>query len=220
MLNHDKALILIKKTKALVLVVAVSLLIFGFSSGLTSRYGSVIEVIKRWSEDREVLIIHGINVYAQGNKAPTPSVVRFTPTPTPTPVFEDRSSSIRLKVEWPRALRALAKNPLLGTGYSSITLATDNDYLRALGEVGILGFGAFTLIFLRIFNKIIRKLRTDFNGLGSLEKAFVAGVIGAIPGILVNAVFIDVFEASKFAIIFWLVLGIFVSLIRDKKYVE
>ncbi len=131
------------------------------------------------------------------------------------PVFEDRSSSIRLNVEWPRAIRAFTKNPLLGTGYSSITLATDNDYLRLLGEAGALGFLAFSLIFIRIGNLTLANfpIHKNFSG---VEQAFIAGIAGSIPGVLLNAVFIDVFEASKFAILFWLLMGMFVALLKYK----
>ncbi|MBI3366814.1 O-antigen ligase family protein, partial [Candidatus Roizmanbacteria bacterium] len=51
-------------------------------------------------------------------------------------VVSDISFATRLQVEWPRAINAFLKNPLFGTGPSSITEATDNDYLRSIGEVG------------------------------------------------------------------------------------
>ncbi|MEK7112083.1 MAG: hypothetical protein AAB875_02035, partial [Patescibacteria group bacterium] len=130
--------------------------------------------------------------------------------------FEDRSTSIRLNVEWPRALRALFKNPLLGTGYSSITLATDNDYLRLLGEVGILGFIAFSLILLNLVRTILRVIPIPKN-LNSIESAFLAGLAGGTIGIFTNAIFIDIFEASKFALIFWLLIGLAVGLVRKYK---
>ena len=130
-------------------------------------------------------------------------------------VREDRSTSIRLNVEWPRALRALTKNPLLGTGYSSIGLATDNDYLRALGEIGVLGFAAFILI-LRRAGDVFYRAREKLNDLPDIEKGFVAGISGGFLGILINAVFIDLFEASKFATMFWLFVGLAVYLIKDK----
>ena len=77
----------------------------------------------------------------------------------------------------------------MGTGYSSITLATDNDYLRLLGEVGILGFLAFFLIFIRIGKKIYDSfpLIKSFTG---VELAFMAAFVGALPGIFINAMFI------------------------------
>ena len=126
-------------------------------------------------------------------------------------VVEDRSTSIRLNVEWPRAIRAFTKNPILGTGFSSITLATDNDYLRLLGEVGILGFSAFILIFYKIGLLILKNYKILWEE--SFSAVFIKAVVVGIPGVFLNAVFIDIFESSKFAIIFWLFLGITVSLL-------
>ena len=155
-------------------------------------------------------------VYAQAENLPLRRISSETPNPTPMPVFEDRSTSIRLNAEWPRAIRAFLKNPLLGTGYSSITLATDNEYLRLLGEVGILGFFAFFLPLIRILMNYIKELPLNIEKYNPFELSFLAGVIGSIPGLLLNAVFIDIFEASKFAIIFWLLTGMALSIIARK----
>ncbi|OGD86945.1 hypothetical protein A2Z23_01635 [Candidatus Curtissbacteria bacterium RBG_16_39_7] len=125
-----------------------------------------------------------------------------------------RSGGIRFDVEWPRAIRAFLKNPILGTGYSSITLATDNDYLRALGETGILGFLSFFLIFLEFSRRVIVFLKRKTEG---WSKAVVVGMTGVIIAMVINALFIDVFEASKVAIIFWLLMGILVATIRISK---
>ncbi|PIV01260.1 hypothetical protein COS54_01200 [Candidatus Shapirobacteria bacterium CG03_land_8_20_14_0_80_39_12] len=146
-----------------------------------------------------------------------------TPTPTPAPVatasaeyFEStematsRSTDIRLKVEWPRALRALAKNPLLGTGYSSITLATDNDYLRMLGEVGLLGTLAFWAVIWEFFRKIYKFLVTSKS---KEEKLLLIGISGSAVGFFLNATFIDVMEASKIAFFFWILMGIALKII-------
>ncbi len=130
--------------------------------------------------------------------------------------LEDRSTSIRLAVEWPRAIRAFLKNPLLGTGYGSVTLATDNDYLRILAELGILGAISTFFMYFRIIWEFLSK---SWGGMlfGKKEidfrSAFLAGIIGAIPGVFLNAVFIDVFEASKLAIPFWILLGLGIALI-------
>lgn len=134
------------------------------------------------------------------------------PESGPTPLPEDRSTSIRLNIEWPRALNAFFKNPLLGTGYSSITLATDNDYLRMLGETGLAGALAFLLIFIRIFKTLINYLKSQAVLTGG--RVMVVGMLGAGMGILVNAIFIDVFEASKVALIFWAISGIAVGTAR------
>ena len=50
------------------------------------------------------------------------------------------------------------------------------------------------------------------------EKSFVFGVIGGLMGTFMSTMFIDLFEASKFAIIFWLLLGCSVKLIKSKLY--
>lgn len=207
------SLILIKKYKAIPVVLFVSIAVFGFSSNLLDRYSRIFEVTKQRIKS-QVMVSPG-QVHAQETgllERRKDSQTR----PTPIPIFEDRSTSIRLNVEWPRALRALRKNPLLGTGYSSITLATDNDYLRLLGEVGLLGFFGFFLYLVRVFSEAIPifPLTKKFKG---VTLGFMAGVSGAIPGVLLNALFIDIFEASKFAIIFWLIVGIALSIVRNEK---
>ena len=58
-------------------------------------------------------------------------------------VAGDISVTTRLQVSWPRAIKAFMRNPLVGTGPSSITESTDGDYFRWIGETGALGAGAF-----------------------------------------------------------------------------
>ncbi len=149
------------------------------------------------------------------------NIVEAKPTKTPKSIAgtqlqyvqppEDRSTAIRFKKEWPRAIRAWTKNPLLGLGYSSITLATDNDYLRALGEVGLLGFVAFLVLLVSIFVEIVIYLKRKFK---TKDGAMVIGYLGAMLGFLANAMFIDVFEASKVAIYFWILTGLFIAFIN------
>jgi hypothetical protein len=198
------------------LIVIATLIFAGFSTNLLSRYTRLFDVTRE-KLDRIVLEEPGYYVYANENGSSSPERKERKVTPTPIPVFEDRSTSIRLNVEWPRAVRAFTKNPLLGTGYSSITLATDNDYLRLFGEVGLLGFFSFFLIFLNIGYLFLRKY-PFVNNFKGLELAIVAGTAGSLVGVFSNAFFIDIFEASKFAIIFWLLLGMVVYTVNNKIY--
>ncbi len=117
----------------------------------------------------------------------------------------DISFTTRFQAEWPRNWNAFLYSPVFGTGYSSLTLATDNDYLRALGETGLLGLLSFLLIFviLGIFMKNTIGLVKD-----GIVKALLYGLAGGIIGLLINAVLIDVFEASKVAEPMWMLLGI------------
>ncbi|MBU4397194.1 O-antigen ligase family protein, partial [Patescibacteria group bacterium] len=139
---------------------------------------------------------------------PIPTIFRH-PTPPEYPEVDidagvSRSGEIRFNVEWPRALNAFYKNPLLGTGLGSITLATDNDYLRLLGESGIFGFLSFFIILFWFF---IHSLKKNQN---YLIYIFLACLLTT----LANAIFIDVFEASKTAYLFWIMIGIYYKILK------
>lgn len=119
----------------------------------------------------------------------------------------DISCATRLQVEWPRAILAFKSNPLLGRGPSSITEATDNDFLRWLGETGLLGTSLFVFILVGVMVKV-GKLGRRVREHGVLAFGFICGVLA----LLANALYIDVFEASKVAYNFWLVTGLFIGL--------
>ncbi len=191
------SLFLIKKYKYIPIFILFVIIFVGFTSRhLVDRYIRIINVVMK---DR---ITYVSEIRAAGEKA----------NPTAVPVFEDRSTSIRLNVEWPRAMRAFYKNPILGTGYSSIGLATDNDYLRMIGETGIFGFFTFLLVFFRSVYSLVVKIVFLKDTVG---RSFAIGIVSAFSGILLNMVFIDILEASKFAISFWLLLGMAVSTSRN-----
>ena len=235
-------LFLLKKKSWIIPVLVLSLITSVFASELTERYANTLRVslLKIGEIKIELPWVKKsaqISFLPEPTPTPTPApavvpvkgpkkIIKVMPQPTPTPTPgkryfyyggvgsepppEDRSTAIRLKVEWPRAIRAFLKNPLLGTGYSSITLATDNDYLRALGEIGLLGFLAFVMIFIGIGLKAKEIIfsKTPIEE----EKAILIGIVGGTIGFLANALFIDVFEASKAAITFWLLMGLAIGI--------
>ena len=135
------------------------------------------------------------------------------------------SMAIRLDTLWPQALNGFYANPLLGTGYATLTKSevnefteadsTDNNFLRTLGETGLLGFITFyggIIISLVTSKKILfNKQEKD-----SFKKIFVVGYIGATIGLLVNATFIDVFAASKVAYTYWALTGILLAYAKLK----
>ncbi|MEM4230338.1 MAG: O-antigen ligase family protein, partial [Candidatus Pacearchaeota archaeon] len=120
----------------------------------------------------------------------------------------DISFTTRTQGEWPNTLLAFKRNIFLGSGYGSVSLAVDNDYLRILGESGILGFFSFLLIIL-IALIYIKKIfpQIDSVPIKSLILGFIAGSIG----LFLNAFFIDVFEASKIAFSYWLLMGFIIG---------
>jgi hypothetical protein len=136
------------------------------------------------------------------------------------------SVAIRLDALWPRAIEGFMRDPLLGSGYSTLTKSTvdeftqaestDNDYLRMLGETGLLG----TLSFLGILGYLAYigyRHTGDKNDLVTRLVSF--GIIGSIVGLLVNAATIDVFESSKVAYSLWILSAVAIWLIeyQDKK---
>lgn len=138
-----------------------------------------------------------------------------------TAVQYDLSTGIRLDYTWPKAIEGFTRNPLLGSGYSTLTKrniedfteaeSTDNDFLRALGETGLLGFFAFYGIIAFIcwyaFSNF-KKIKDIFYA------TLVAGLVAATLGLLVNAIYIDVFEASKVAYTFWIMTAILLATVK------
>lgn len=208
-------LFLVRKKSFIIPFLVISILGMLTVGNLWGKYRNTVDIYKG-------KILHMIKtnaaptlIYAQDSVVAPQRIRQSTPEPKQVSIVEDRSTSIRLNVEWPRAVRALEKNPILGTGYSSITLATDNDYLRILGEIGILGAAAFLLVLTRIAKStlvLINKARVmDVNSV------FLAGFWGAFVGILINASFIDIFEASKVAIVFWTLAGAAIGITKELK---
>lgn len=133
----------------------------------------------------------------------------------------DLSTGIRLDYTWPKAIEGFTRNPLLGSGYSTLTKkniedfteaeSTDNDFLRALGETGLLGFLTFYgVIAVACYQVIVsfKKIKDIFSA------TVVASLFAATIGLLVNAFYIDVFVASKVAYTFWIMVAILLATIK------
>lgn len=117
----------------------------------------------------------------------------------------DLSFTTRFQGEWPKTINAFKRNIFIGSGYASVTLAVDNNYLRILGESGILGILSFLSIFL-VAGLYIRKILPKVDD--PVTRNFVLGFVAGTFGLMLNAIFIDVFEASKVAFTYWLLMGI------------
>ncbi len=206
---------------ALLLVVAVSLI---YPSQLRDRFISTVTInlekggdrftaTTLQQEQRSKLNIPTLPSYnpkqkQEATKQATPSSAAADIAPgepiDTTDLGVYRSLAIRFNVEWPKALNAFYKNPVLGTGYSSVGLAVDNDILRSLAEVGILGTLAFIILLIAIIKEIWKNLKNEDRFVRLLS----AGVLAIILAFLINGLFIDVFEASKVATIFWIIIGL------------
>jgi hypothetical protein len=130
------------------------------------------------------------------------------------------SLCIRLETLWPQAIRGFTRNPLVGSGYATLTKSqvsqfteadsTDNNFLRTLGETGALGFlffyGAVGISMWMMWRAMFR---TNDPLMSALAMATFAGT----AGLLVNAVYIDVFASSKVAYTFWMIQGLMLAVL-------
>jgi len=145
------------------------------------------------------------------------------PNYSPNALKYGLSMAIRLDVLWPRAIAGFMANPLLGTGYSTLVKSnlgeftyaesTDNDYLRMLGETGILG----TVAFLFIIYSAFQFAHLAFTSSDETTRIIGIGFMTALVGILVNALYIDVFESSKVAYTLWLLVAMVVRTVEINK---
>jgi len=125
------------------------------------------------------------------------------------------SLCIRLDALWPQAIKGFLKNPFVGSGYATLNKqnlhhfteidGTDNNYLRTLGETGILGFISFYGAIITAFLFGIKASTSKNVDLATIAIGYTAGTIG----LLIVAFLIDVFAASKVAFTFWALTGIF-----------
>ncbi len=132
------------------------------------------------------------------------------------------SLAIRLDTLWPQAIAGFERNPLLGTGYATLNKqspthfteadSTDNNFLRTLGETGLLGFVTFYGIILFAMHQAYSLARLHSSD--SIETAVAIGFFGASFGLLLNALYIDVFAASKVALAYWSLAGVVIALAR------
>lgn len=121
------------------------------------------------------------------------------------------SMAIRLDALWPQAIKGFMRNPLLGSGYSTLVKtnvgeftyaeSTDNDYLRMLGETGLMG----TIAFLAVIYFVIKYAATLISSKDGLIVLLSIGAIGATVSLLVTATYIDIFESSKVAYVYWMI---------------
>lgn len=132
------------------------------------------------------------------------------------------SLAIRLDTLWPQAIAGFERNPLLGTGYATLNKqspthfteadSTDNNFLRTLGETGLFGFITFYGIILFAMHQAYILARS--HSAKSIETAVAFAFFGASFGLLLNALYIDVFAASKVALAYWSFAGIVIALAR------
>jgi hypothetical protein len=116
----------------------------------------------------------------------------------------DESAVIRY-VNWLNVLQGFSLHPLLGSGPSAFGEAVDGNYVRVLGEGGIFGVLAFAWLMYNLFLMSYKYYRQADDKLAEKYSLFMLTVLSAL---LISALFVDTFEASKIAMLFWLLMGV------------
>ncbi|PIR59090.1 MAG: hypothetical protein COU69_01725 [Candidatus Pacebacteria bacterium CG10_big_fil_rev_8_21_14_0_10_56_10] len=133
------------------------------------------------------------------------------------------SLCIRLETLWPKAVNGFLANPLLGSGYATLnkdapgqfTVAesTDNNFLRTLGETGLLGFITFYGVIAATFWFILKSFKAQSDFAKVLSLAYLAASLG----LLINALYIDVYVASKVAFTYWALTGAVLGYVMSER---
>ena len=108
----------------------------------------------------------------------------------------DWSAATRF-LKWGAALDGFRMYPVLGYG-SGLTHVMDGNYIKLLGETGLLGTGLW-LGFYGYFMHTVYQVRKQTK----LGKALFLMMIG----VLISSLFLDMFEASKPMELLWLIVG-------------
>lgn len=100
-----------------------------------------------------------------------------------------------------------------GFGLSSQGEALDGYYMRLLGEMGLIGIGLFALMLWSLMAAInrVRKVGPSDLFWTGLAEGMRLGTLA----LLVQAMFIDTFVATKIMYVFWLLAGVVVSKDRE-----
>lgn len=121
--------------------------------------------------------------------------------------LQDKDPSLRWRLgeTWPRALVKLKSNPLLGGGMGSVGIGLDGEYATLLGEIGLLGLGVFLTLLTMVVLILQRETEKEDN---QKKKVLFFATIVVLLGLALDGVFVDIFRASKIAMLFWYLVGL------------
>lgn len=109
--------------------------------------------------------------------------------------YGDLSFNIRIRF-WMSLIDGFMKNPVFGMGLSIVKNSADGAYIRLLVESGIIGFSIWMMLCIHILKK--------FNGKSVIDCFIRYSWIM----LLLGAIFIDLFDASRVMLLYWFFLGI------------
>jgi hypothetical protein len=88
--------------------------------------------------------------------------------------------------------------------------STDNNFFRTLGETGLVGFVTFYGIIFFLLKDVFWTIRAK-----NIQAAvFSIGFTASTCGLMITAMYLDVFAASKVAFVYWAVAGLILKYIQ------
>ncbi len=208
-------------TKLVIVFVSIALMYILFGSNLSALLRHAYVGVVAPNQKNQVIEKTIISQYVLPVPKDKSNTEALAATAMPTKLSgcalqREISLCIRLESLWPQAIKGFLREPLLGSGFSTLNKrdfyhlaeadGADNNYLRILGETGILGFITLFAIILRALWIAYQKARKQKNI--SVESIIYIGYIGTTIGLLCNALLFDVFAASKVAFTFWALTGL------------
>jgi hypothetical protein len=118
----------------------------------------------------------------------------------------DLSALMRLYF-WINAFDVFKTYPVFGAGQSALGDVVDNNYLRVLGENGIVGFAVFIMLIYHIWKNCVKVYNNE--AMSKEFRDYALFVLVMLANMLIIALMGDVFEMSKIAFFFWLLVGVF-----------
>lgn len=159
-------------------------------------------------------------------------------------VTEIGSSSMQTRfLIWLSSLETIRQSPLWGEGigtyglycpssqgavlaqkryqkyipYTNKSINAHNDYLHIGGEIGIIGLAAFLWIIFAFYKNTLNGLLRSQNR----ERIFLLiGFIGVVTALLVHALFSFPFHIISNGMLFWLILGLSVVIVKGSEKVK
>jgi hypothetical protein len=108
---------------------------------------------------------------------------------------------------WINAFDVFKTYPVFGAGQSALGDVVDNNYLRVLGENGLVGFAVFIMLIYHIWKNCVKVYNNE--AMSKEFRDYALFVLVMLANMLIIALMADVFEMSKIAFLFWLLVGVF-----------
>ncbi len=155
-------------------------------------------------------------IYFLPSLLPKPVINRIEYTFTPTTAYKLAGETIKLDesavdrfIKWEYVVRAFPGSPIWGWGITSLGLFVEGEFIRQLGEVGILGLSAFFWIIFRIFKTSLQNLKIMKD---NFSKGIIVGFLAGLVGLLIHSFTTNTFIIVRIMEPFWFLAAVVIML--------